>query len=125
MGVLERRRITAISPLSTMPRTISKALPMPQTAQTATDSPPAKAGAQASTASMAGVKAETIEVNAAANSGGTQDASQAGKRKPSLAPEAAASTPACENVHAAIAWNTQAASDQSARKLNTTNQLSA
>jgi len=96
---------------------------MPQTTQTATDSPPARDGAQASTASMAGVKAETIEANAAANSGGTQGASQSGMRKPSVAPEAPASTPAFETVHAVTAWNAQAASDQRARRLNTTNQL--
>lgn len=98
---------------------------MPQTTQTATDNPPAKAGAHPNTASMAGVKAETIEANAAANSGGTQGASQSGMRKPSVAPEAPASTPAFETVHAVTAWNAQAASDQRARRLNTPNQLNA
>lgn len=96
---------------------------MAQTTQTANDSPPDKAGAQPSTASMTGVKAETIEANAAANSGGTKRASQSGMRKPSAAPEAPASTPAFEIVHAVTALNAQAASDQNARRLKTTNQL--
>ena len=98
---------------------------MPQTTQTATDNPPAKAGAHPNTASMAGVKAETIDANAAANSGGTHGASQSGMRKPSVAPEAPASAPAFETVHAATEWNAQAASDQSARRMNVTDQLSA
>jgi len=97
---------------------------MAQTTQTATDSPPAKAGAHPSTASMAGVKADTTEANAAASSGGTQGASQSGMRNPSVAPEAPARTAALDTVHAVIAWNAHAASDQSARRLNTTNQLS-
>lgn len=98
---------------------------MAQTTQTATDSPPAKAGAHASTASMAGVKPDTTEANAAASSGGTQGASQSGMRKPSVAAEPPARAPAFETVQAATAWNVQAASDQSARRLKITNQLSA
>ena len=98
---------------------------MPQTTQTATDNPPAKAGAHPNTASMAGVKAETIEANAAANSGGTQGASHSGIRKPSVAPAPPVRTPAFEIVHAVIEWSAQAASDHSARRPNTTNQLNA
>jgi len=98
---------------------------MAQTTQTATDSPPAKAGAHPSTASMAGVKADTTEANARANSGGTQGASQSGMRKPWVTPEPPARTPALEAAQAVIAWNAHAASDQSARRLNTPNQLSA
>lgn len=104
---------------------MSSALPIAQTAQTATDSPPAKAGAQSNTASMAGAKAESIEVSARANSGGTQGASQSGSRKASIAPEDPARTPAFEIVHAVTAWNAQAASDQSAIRMNTANQPSA
>ncbi len=98
---------------------------MAQTTQTTTDSPPAKAGAHPNTASRAGVKAESIEASAGANSGGTQGASQSGRCKASIAPEDPARTPALETVHAVTAWNAQAASDQSARRLNTTNQPSA
>ncbi len=98
---------------------------MAQTTQTATDRPPAKAGAHPSTASMAGVKADTIEFKARANSGGTQGASHSGIRKPSVAPAPPVRTPAFEIVHAVIEWNAQAASDHSARRLKTTNQLNA
>lgn len=98
---------------------------MAQTTQTATDRPPAKAGAHPSTASMEGAMADTIELNARANSGGTQAASQSGMRKPSVAPAPPVRTPAFEIVHAAIEWNAQAASDHSARRPNTTIQLNA
>ncbi len=98
---------------------------MAQTTQTATDRLPAKVGAHPSTASMAGVKADTIEFNARAISDGTQGASQSGKRKPSVASAPPARTPAFETVHVVIEWNAQAASDQSARRPNTTIQLSA
>jgi hypothetical protein len=74
---------------------------------------------------MAGLKADSMEVNARANSGGIQGASQSGKRKLSIAPELPASAPAFETVHAEIEWNAQAASDQSARRMNVTDQLSA
>jgi len=98
---------------------------MAQITQTATDSPPAKAGAHPMTVSMAGVKADTAEANAAANSGGTQGASQSGTRTACIAPEPPARTSALETVHAVTAWKAQAVSDQSAKRLNTTNQLSA
>jgi hypothetical protein len=73
---------------------------------------------------MAGLEADSMEVKERANSGGIQGASQSGARKPSIAPEPPASAPAFETVHAAIEWNAQAASDQSARRMNITDQLS-
>jgi hypothetical protein len=102
-----------------------KALPTPQTTQTAADSPPAKAGAWLRAASMAGLNADSVELSATASSAGIQGASQSGARKPSIAAERAARSPAFETVHAAIDWNAQAASDQSTRTKNVTNQLSA
>ena len=120
-----RRRSAVINRLNTKPKMTIKAIPIPQTVQAATDSPAAKAGAWLRAVSMAGLKADSMEVNARASSGGIQGASQPGTRKLSIAPAPPASTPALETVHAAIEWNAQAASDQSARRMNVTDQLRA
>ena len=98
---------------------------MAQNTQTANDSPPAKAGTHSSKDSMAGVKADSADVNASVSSAGIQGASQSGMRKPSVAPAPPVRAPAFEIVHAVIEWNVQAASDHSARRPNTTNQLNA
>jgi hypothetical protein len=71
------------------------------------------------------MKVDSIEVNARASSGGIQGASHSGARKASIASEPPARTPEFETDHVVIEWNIQAASDQSARRMNTTDQLRA
>lgn len=76
---------------------------MAHTTQTANVSPPAKAGAQPITVSMAGVSDDIAEANVAANSGGTQVASQFGIRKPSPTLTPPVKTPAFDTVHTVTA----------------------
>jgi hypothetical protein len=74
---------------------------------------------------MEGPMAAINEFNATANSGGTHALSQTGIRRASIASGAPVKVPALSTVHAASEWNAQAASDQSIKRLTTTNQLMA
>ena len=120
-----RRLSTAISPVTKKPTTMTRTAPMAQTVQTAIDRPPASAGAHPSTASMAGVRDAIIEFKLLAYSDGIQGASQTGTCRASIDPAPPAKVPAFTTVQTAIEWNAQAASDQSIKRLTTTNQLSA
>ena len=98
---------------------------MPQTTQVATVTPPASAGAACSRLSTSGPRPASSWLAHCATSGGTQGASQSGTVMLPAPDAAPVSAPAFETVQTAMACSAQAASDHSASRAITTNQLRA